>query len=237
MKIEITAKEKMMFFVWMINMIITAFCVKFLDGEVPVHFGMDGKPDRYGSKYELLGICMIYLSAIILLEVIILSYRKKCQNSDDEIENKDVVVAKQNEKVLAIVGVTISFFFLIVQMIILYLVKIDSKEALAQINMQVIYPIESILFGIVFLIFGNYSTKIRRNAVIGLRTRWSMENDVTWSKSNRIAGYLAMICGLLMIISGFIFYGIASVLVMLGIMIVFTIICVIVSYKVYQKYK
>lgn len=72
---------------------------------------------------------------------------------------------------------------------------------------------------------------------MGLRTAWSMENDQTWLASNRFCGKLMVIAGIAIIIETLVIKGLASVIVMTGIIIAATIISVIYSYYSYKKYK
>jgi uncharacterized membrane protein len=44
---------------------------------------------------------------------------------------------------------------------------------------------------------GNYLGKARRNWAVGVRTPWSLSSDYAWDKSNRLAGRLLVITGLL----------------------------------------
>ena len=39
-----------------LTLVLTVATFSFLNDEIPIHFGIDGKPDQYGSKYFLLFI-------------------------------------------------------------------------------------------------------------------------------------------------------------------------------------
>ena len=51
-----------------------------------------------------------------------------------------------------------------------------------------------------FLPLGNIMPKARRNSLFGLRTKWSMADDVCWQKSQRLGGYTMMGTGILGIV-------------------------------------
>ena len=57
-----------------------------------------------------------------------------------------------------------------------------------------------IAIGILLVILGNIMPKMRRNAMFGLRTKWSMTNDSVWQKSQRFGGIASVLCGLAMIV-------------------------------------
>ena len=48
-----------------------------------------------------------------------------------------------------------------------------------------------------FMLMGNLMPKTKRNGAFGLRTKWSMADDVCWQKSQRLGGYSMMITGAL----------------------------------------
>ena len=64
-----------------------------------------------------------------------------------------------------------------------------------------IAKVSCILCGIIFIVLGNFMTKAKRNAVVGVRTVWSMHNDNTWRKSNLIGAICIICAGLLTIIT------------------------------------
>ena len=51
-----------------------------------------------------------------------------------------------------------------------------------------------------FIIIGNYLPKARQNYTIGIKIPWTLANEENWNRTHRLAGYLWMICGILMII-------------------------------------
>ena len=55
------------------------------------------------------------------------------------------------------------------------------------------------MLGLLFLIIGNYLPKARQNYTIGIKIPWTLANEENWNRTHRLAGYLWMICGILMI--------------------------------------
>ena len=51
-----------------------------------------------------------------------------------------------------------------------------------------------------FTIIGNYLPKARQNYTIGIKIPWTLANEENWNRTHRLAGYLWMACGILMII-------------------------------------
>jgi uncharacterized membrane protein len=59
-----------------------------------------------------------------------------------------------------------------------------------------------LFLGLLFIIIGNYLPKVRQNNTIGIKIRWTLANEENWNRTHRLAGYLWMICGILILILG-----------------------------------
>ena len=57
-----------------------------------------------------------------------------------------------------------------------------------------------LLMGLMFIIIGNYMPKARQNYTIGIKIPWTLANEENWNRTHRLAGYLWMICGILIIL-------------------------------------
>ena len=93
-----------------------------------------------------------------------------------------------------------------------------------------------IFLGLIMVITGNFMPKLRNNGVMGLRTPWSMKNDTTWKKSQIFGGISFMISGALIVAFGIFLDGYFAMCVALGIIIICTVVCIIYTYKIAQKY-
>jgi len=92
-----------------------------------------------------------------------------------------------------------------------------------------------IVFALFFIIMGNYMQTVKPNFFIGIRTPWTLQSDVVWKKTHKIAGVLMMITGLLSIVFVFILpINIARQLVIIS-FIVSLIIPYIYSFFLFQK--
>ncbi|HWL94406.1 MAG TPA: SdpI family protein [Phycisphaerae bacterium] len=61
-------------------------------------------------------------------------------------------------------------------------------------------PSIGVICGIMFVALGNWMGKMRRNLYIGIRTPWTLANDVVWEKTHRLGGRLFVASGLLSIV-------------------------------------
>ena len=95
----------------------------------------------------------------------------------------------------------------------------------------------TVILGASFIVMGNYMPRSRTNGMIGFRCSWSMYNDVTWQKSNRIGGYVMTIAGIVSVLGGLIFGGITSIVIMLISIIASIVVGLAFSYYVYKQEK
>ena len=59
------------------------------------------------------------------------------------------------------------------------------------------------LIGVLFLVIGNYLPKCRQNYTMGIKLPWTLHDEENWNHTHRMAGYLYMFCGLIMIVNVF----------------------------------
>lgn len=212
-------------------LLITIMLLRIVPDEIPAHYDAMGNIDRWGSKYELLILPMMIIVFQVLWTFVLHSFQNKQTSSDDE---KTIAEAKQNEKVLRVVSIGTLILFTALHFFMMISAIITVRDDLQTLALDV-WMLLSLLMGLFFIIMGNILPKTKRNAVVGLRTKWSMASDETWSKTNRFGGYVMMIIGLLVVIESFLFQDIWSVIIMLILLIVGTIVMVVYSWKVYQS--
>lgn len=54
--------------------------------------------------------------------------------------------------------------------------------------------------GILFVVIGNYMSKIKQNFFVGIKTPWTLSSEDVWNKTHRLGSWCFVICGLLFII-------------------------------------
>ena len=59
-----------------------------------------------------------------------------------------------------------------------------------------------IAVGALFIVLGNYLGKVRKNFFIGIRTPWTLASDEVWSKTHRLGGWMFVLAGLVLALSG-----------------------------------
>lgn len=148
--------------------------------EIATHWDFDGNPNGWSSKntglFALPGILLI----INILFPIILKTDPKITNLSAKI--KDLVQWT-------------------IPAVSLFASSITLISALGiTVNVQLIAPI---FMGLLFIIIGNYLPKTSQSYTVGIKLPWTLNSEINWNKTHRLAGFLWVICGLAMIISAF----------------------------------
>lgn len=225
--------KRIMWIVSMIPVVVTSVVLQFMPDKIPMHHDLAGNTDRWGSKVESFIFPVIILCITLFWHLIIYTFEKKAAKAKTE---KEQMEAKASAKFLCIVGIAEAVMFGIMHYCILYSSFVQAKTGGLKATID-IARVSCILCGIMLIVLGNFMTKVKRNAVAGLRTVWSMYNDNTWRKSNRFAAIGNIIVGLLIIITTAFNDGMTSTIYLLVYVILATIVAVAYSKKVYDHEK
>lgn len=58
-----------------------------------------------------------------------------------------------------------------------------------------IYTASIAFFGILCLVIGNYLPKCRQNSTVGIKIKWTLENEENWNATHRFGGRVWFLCG------------------------------------------
>lgn len=219
-------KNKSIYFTLMFLPIITTIiALFFLPLQMPAHYGAAGAVTRFGSKYETL----ILPSFIIAFGFLMLAMAKLSSKSESNNNNN-------NENVAVIAGIVSLIVFNVMNCYFLYT---GFKQVTNLSDMDI--DLNSLLFaclGIGFIIMGNIMPKAKLNSIVGLRTKWSMKNEMTWKRSQRFGGITFIASGLLIALGCiFFFRGMNAFLWSFAIMTIMLIADLIYSYQVSKNTK
>ena len=151
-----------------------------------------------------------------------------------KFSSKQEKQGKSNEKICILVGICFLLIFNIMTGYFLY-TDFNKVENLSTVSLDLSQLI-FILLGIFMIIIGNIMPKIRMNSVMGLRTKWSMKNEITWKKSQRFGGISLMVVGILIILVCCFTKGFACYLWSIGILMLSLPIDIFYTFKVAKKY-
>lgn len=225
-------KNKILWIFSIIPLFVTVFFIRFMPDKIPAHYDIEGNINRWGSKYESFIFPIIIIFMAVFWSMFLNFFRKKQKSSTDE---KTIAEAKLKEKVIYYVAVGVSIMFSIMHDSIMYSAFVETKNIM-QVMAIDLNIITNVTTGIFLIIIGNIIPKSKLNSVSGIRTTWSMKNDITWAKSNRFGGICFIMAGFIISIEALLIGGILSTVIMLGILILSAVISIVYSYYAYKKY-
>jgi uncharacterized membrane protein len=91
-----------------------------------------------------------------------------------------------------------------------------------------------IAVAVLLIVLGNFLGKSRANFFVGVRTPWSLSSDLAWEKSNRLAGRLFVVTGLLTL-GALAFLNAQIALIVMGVGIAASALCAIATSYIYWK--
>ncbi len=224
-------KNKILWLLVALSLIITAVAMKHLPEKVPMHYNFAGEIDRYGSKYELFIFPGVVLLFAVVWSLLLAHYDKKLAGNGDE---KVLQETRVNRKVLFVASLVMMGVFLVLQAVSIYNAMKHTADA-AKMSVDVI-SIEFAAMGLALVIMGNIMPKAKRNGLFGLRTSWSMANDRTWLASNRVGGMLLCVAGVVIVLLAFLLEEMAVIFASLAVVLAVTVIATVYSYVAYKKY-
>jgi len=168
------------------------------DGQYPVHWSFNGEPDRYGSKFEAVSLGPIVSVLIYVLAVVLPGLDPKRTNYDRF--KKEYILLMQ-----AVMG----FLALV------YIISIMAAFG-KQVNITLWV---NAMVGVLFIVLGNYLSRIKQSWFVGIKTPWTLSNEKVWDKTHRFGGRMFVILGVIFVINafvGFITNGIIFLVLILG---------------------
>lgn len=162
-----------------------------LPEQIAVHFDSTGAPDNYLPKF----ITVFGLPVIFAVINMITHFRLNHDPRNDSASLRLKQAAKWALPVIAVIIMPITLF----------------------LSMGAPIPIGTIvasLVGTAIVICGNYLPKCKQNYTVGIKLPWTLHSQQNWNKTHRFAGFLFVICGLMMIANAFLSWPYVSILLL-----------------------
>ena len=179
-----------------------------LPEQMPTHWNAAGEVDGWSSKpFAVFGLPLILLAAQWLCVL--------GTGADPKKNNHP-------EKILHLV-------LWIIPVLSVVLHTFTYAAALGkEVQVETVMPV---LLGLVFAIIGNYLPKCKQNYTIGIKIPWTLNSEENWNRTHRFAGRLWLVCGLAIMLTGFV----GGFWVFLPITLVMVIVPCVYSYVLYRK--
>jgi uncharacterized membrane protein len=202
--------------IWLLPAAYLLYIYSSLPATVPVHFGINGTPDRYGSRNEFLAGPLI-LMGMSLLVYLLMKFLPA-------IDPKKYV--KYGEPVFQKIGVGIVVLMAAINIAIM----VSATTGVFKAD-KLVLPV----VGLFFAFMGNLMHSIKPNYFAGLRTPWTLEDNDTWRATHRLAGKLWFVGGIVLTILTLLLPAKAGFVTFMSVIFVMVIIPVIYSYIYYKN--
>ena len=149
-----------------------------LPDSMAIHFNFDNEADGYREKWFAVIIVPFILLAVHLIMAMIIAADPCKKNISSKVYGINIWILPSLSLALTVV-------------IYVYNLGIHFNISLFL----------GIFLGITYIILGNYMPKTRQNYTIGCLLPWTYANEENWNKTNRLAGVINIIIGILVIIN------------------------------------
>lgn len=89
----------------------------------------------------------------------------------------------------------------------------------------------------VMMILGSVMPGVRKNAVWGVRTRWSMSSNEVWQKSQRFGGFASVTAGALLVVAAVFLEGAKNLLFQIVVLALWLAVCIAASYRYHKAWE
>lgn len=188
-------KKKCLWLISVIPLLITAAVLKDFPDSVPMHYNAAGVIDRWGSKYEELIFPVVIILFNIFWQCFLGIFEKKQRTAESDRERQE---AGSNIRQIFFSALLTLLLFCAMDFFFLYSGWLEAAAG-SEYSFFPIQVFSGIGLGLLSIFLGNLMPKIKRNSFSGLRTPWSMANDRTWAASQRVAGRLMILSGMVIL--------------------------------------
>jgi immunity protein, SdpI family len=149
--------------------------------QIPIHWGLDGRPNGYGPKW--LGLLLTPVLGLVLGTIFLTIPR---------LDPRREHFVDSTRAWIWITGAS---------MVMLLVVHVGVVAAVLGATIDIGKWI-GVVMGALFVVIGNFLGKTRSNWFMGIRTPWTMSSERSWTLTHRLGGRLFVLIGLLSLILG-----------------------------------
>ena len=182
---------------------------------VPVHFGADIQPDRYGEKSELWLVTLTMAGLSVGVYFLLNNLHRI------DPKRKGTQTPHTFNKLAAGLVVFIAALTIII---------IESARGALEVQ-RFLFP----LLGIMFAFIGNYMNHIKPNYFAGIRLPWTLSSDENWRRTHQLAGKLWFVGGIFIALISLLLPIKLLVPIFIGIIAVLVLVPVYYSYKLFKQ--
>lgn len=162
-----------------LTLIIVIYTYMQADDKIVIHWNLNGDADGYAPKLILFALPLL-IPAVDWLMILVMRLEPR----------------KNNMRKSAVGYHTVRFIIAALLFTCTLLTCVDTLYP-KSLKIDVIAPF---LVGVMIMVIGNILPKIHSNYTIGIRNRWTLENEAIWRKTQRLSGWLWFIGGIVICI-------------------------------------
>jgi immunity protein, SdpI family len=189
-----------------------------LPERIPVHFRIDGTPDKYGQRNEIFFIPATCTLVSILVYLLLTNIYK--------IDPKRLA-QKQPEIFLKIAMVVVVFISC------MSIIILNWTATQHTMGMNLVLA----MMGLLFAYMGNVMHSIKPNYFAGFRLPWTLESEENWRATHLLGSKIWFAGGILIAILALFIKPLVMFFIMMGIVLVMVIIPTVYSYRMFARSK
>jgi uncharacterized membrane protein len=189
-----------------------------LPERIPVHFRIDGTPDKYGQRNEIFLIPATCTLVSILVYLLLTNIYK--------IDPKRLA-QKQPEIFLKIAMVVVVFISC------MSIIILNWTATQHTMGMNLVLA----MMGLLFAYMGNVMHSIKPNYFAGFRLPWTLESEENWRATHLLGSKIWFAGGILIAILALFIKPLVMFFIMMGIVLVMVIIPTVYSYRMFARSK
>lgn len=195
-----------------VAVIISIVTFDSMPNEVATHWGVNGEPDGYASKWVGAFIAPALMVAFLLVKIWLPKIDPKKENYEQFKKSYSITM-----------DIVFAFFLVLHIATTLYNIGYDVK----------IEFVVCLSTGVMFIVLGNYMPKFKHNYFVGIRIPWTLNSEEVWKKTHRFGGKVFVAIGLIMAIG--VFLPINSFITILAPLVIGIIIITYMAYRYHKE--
>jgi len=189
-----------------------------LPERIPVHFRIDGTPDKYGQRNEIFLIPATCTLVSILVYLLLTNIYK--------IDPKRL--AQKQPEIFLKIALVVVVFISCMSIIIL-----NWTATQHTMGMNLVLA----MMGLLFAYMGNVMHSIKPNYFAGFRLPWTLESEENWRATHLLGSKIWFAGGILIAILALFIKPLVMFFIMMGIVLVMVIIPTVYSYRMFARSK
>ncbi len=204
--------------IWLLPLIYFSKIYAGLPQSVALHFGLDGKPDRFGNKTEMIWMLLL-LSTVSIAVYFLIKYLPKIDPKKTAGYSSEVFKKISFALIIFLSGIQ---FFVINS-------SVTGSFALDKMLLP--------FMGLFFAYLGNLLHSIKPNYFVGIRTPWTLEDPDTWRATHQLGGKIWFIGGIVITITTLFIAAKPGFIIFISCISIMSLVPVIYSYLYYKKHQ